>query len=273
DRCRSIIQYVSRKVASYIRGLREYQNDNWDGLKAVLQDTYDVERAQQPYQPRDLVSFTHKSSQGRIHNLADWKHYQREYVAIAGSLLNNHTLTEKDYNTYFWIGIPLPLRQILEHLLLIQDPKHDISEPWPAEAIDEQMKSIYNRSRFDAIIPTAEQFGIERVEEDSGSDTESDYSDDSDSDAEYRRSHQRSKKKKRRRSSSAKPRRPPPPITPPRSRTPAAATTSTKSTSQAEAVEGMIKQLNSMSINDPEYGAIYYKTLALDTTGNAAKCI
>jgi len=35
----------------------------------------------------------------------------------------------------------------------------------------------------------------------------------------------------------------------------------------------MIKQLNTMSLQDPEYGSRYFKVLQLDTIGLAAKCI
>ena len=35
----------------------------------------------------------------------------------------------------------------------------------------------------------------------------------------------------------------------------------------------MIKQLNTMSLQDPNYGHLYFKVLCLDTTGLASKCI
>ena len=35
----------------------------------------------------------------------------------------------------------------------------------------------------------------------------------------------------------------------------------------------MIKQLNTMSLQDPNYGHLYFKVLCLDTTGLAAQCI
>ncbi|KAJ6464665.1 hypothetical protein C8R47DRAFT_1224734 [Mycena vitilis] len=41
----------------------------------------------------------------------------------------------------------------------------------------------------------------------------------------------------------------------------------------AEEVTSLIRQLNKMSITDPEYPPVYYKVLSLDTTGIAAKCV
>ncbi|KDR84718.1 hypothetical protein GALMADRAFT_52867, partial [Galerina marginata CBS 339.88] len=40
-----------------------------------------------------------------------------------------------------------------------------------------------------------------------------------------------------------------------------------------EEIEGMIQQLNTMSLEDPKYGQMYFKVLQLDTTGIAEKCI
>lgn len=47
----------------------------------------------------------------------------------------------------------------------------------------------------------------------------------------------------------------------------------TKTGTKTEDLEGMIKQLNAMSIDDPAYGSTYFKVLALDDTGVAQKCI
>jgi len=38
-------------------------------------------------------------------------------------------------------------------------------------------------------------------------------------------------------------------------------------------IEGMIQQLNTMSLQDPKYGQLYYKVMTLDTTGLAQKCV
>ena len=35
----------------------------------------------------------------------------------------------------------------------------------------------------------------------------------------------------------------------------------------------MIQQLNTMSLQDPKYGLLYYKVMKLDTTGLAQKCV
>ncbi|KIY49013.1 hypothetical protein FISHEDRAFT_73062 [Fistulina hepatica ATCC 64428] len=147
-----------------------------------------------------------------------------------------------------------------------------MSIPWTEQELDKEMKELYNQQHFDAVIPTAEQLGIDPPEEDSASDTESDYSDDdSDSEEEYRKSHHHFKKHKKK-SSSSKGHKQPITISS-RPRTPVPPTTSSRSKPQSEIIEGMIKQLNSMSISDPEYGAIYYRTLSMDTTGYAVKCI
>ena len=46
-----------------------------------------------------------------------------------------------------------------------------------------------------------------------------------------------------------------------------------KVSSPPEEVEGLIQQLNTMSLDDPKYGQLYYKAAMNDTTGLAVQCI
>jgi hypothetical protein len=46
-----------------------------------------------------------------------------------------------------------------------------------------------------------------------------------------------------------------------------------QTTGTAEEVTGLIQELNKMTISDPEYAPVYYKVMALDTTGVVAKCV
>ena len=40
-----------------------------------------------------------------------------------------------------------------------------------------------------------------------------------------------------------------------------------------EEVDGIIQQLNTMSLDDPRYGQLYFKAVHMDGTGLAEKCI
>ena len=46
-----------------------------------------------------------------------------------------------------------------------------------------------------------------------------------------------------------------------------------RASSPPEEVEGLIQQLNTMSLDDPKYGQLYYKAAMNDTTGLVIQCI
>ncbi|KAJ7052472.1 hypothetical protein C8F01DRAFT_1261626 [Mycena amicta] len=109
----------------------------------------------------------------------------------------------------------------------------------------------------------ATAFGFDDYDGDDDSDSDSDATD---SDSEYER--RRSKKKKRRGSSVTRKGK-----EGGRGKTTVSAKGKAKFVGNEDEIAGMIKQLNSMKLEDPDYAPTYYKVLALDQTGNAAQCV
>ncbi|KIY52645.1 hypothetical protein FISHEDRAFT_69678 [Fistulina hepatica ATCC 64428] len=301
DQCRCILKYVSPSVAAFVRGSTHFHSNDWPKLRKAIEDNFDADRARAPHRAGDLTRFVQKKSQYPIKDLSKWKRYQRKYIAIAGNLLNNKYITENEYNIYFWLGIHIDLRDKLEHLLSLRYPDHPERNPWSMEQVDKQAQRTFSRDRFDSAILAADQFGIPVHQvEDSSDESDSDSSDSEEESEHHRKAFKRflekenrrgrdkdKHKSRKRRNSTPKPYRPIPPISavgPTRSHTPSNTSVPRPTPSPPidphdEAMQDIIKRLNSMSISDPSYGALYYKAIQMDsvqnggTPGLAAKCI
>jgi len=64
-----------------------------------------------------------------MNNIEKWKQYYRDYISHAGHLLSMNQLTEQDYHGYFWLRIPVGLRDLLEDRLYARHPNHDTRSP------------------------------------------------------------------------------------------------------------------------------------------------
>jgi len=179
-------------------------------------------------------------------------------MTMATPLVNNETLSDRHYKTLFWMGIPDDLQCIFEFRLQATIKAYTPCDPYTIEEVSQVAEQHFKRNKFTEMF-----FNAPRCEPQyDSSDTDSDYAD-------HRRGRrsQRKPKYSRRKKSKAKDRNYSPEPTP----TATAATQRYKGST--DEIEGMIKQLNTMSLQDPEYGSHYFKVLQLDTTGLAAKCI
>jgi hypothetical protein len=260
DKVEAILPYCSTKVQDFIKTSSAYRTPDWAKLKAHMMVYYDADRATRKYVPKDIIEFTLIWNQKPITNLTTWKKYYRDYHAIAGSMFDRGEMSQKDFDTYFWLGLPKDLRAIFEPKLQAQILDYDASQPYELEKIETVAENYFKRNKFTEMVFNPLHYHIDE-ESDSESD---DDSDDSDSDSDYeRRRKRRHKKKKKTRTkySRAKP-----------TKEPAEKPTHRYQGSEQD-ISGMIKQLNKMSINDPAYASMYFDVITQDTTGHAKDCI
>jgi hypothetical protein len=260
DKVEAILPYCSTKVQDFIKTSSAYRTPDWAKLKAHMMVYYDADRATRKYVPKDIIEFTLIWNQKPITNLTTWKKYYRDYHAIAGSMFDRGEMSQKDFDTYFWLGLPKDLRAIFEPKLQAQILDYDASQPYELEKIETVAENYFKRNKFTEMVFNPLHYHIDE-ESDSESD---DDSDDSDSDSEYeRRRKRRHKKKKKTRTkySRAKP-----------MKEPGEKPTHRYQGSEQD-ISGMIKQLNKMSINDPAYASMYFDVITQDTTGHAKDCI
>ena len=261
DKCETVTQYTSRHVTEFIEGLSSYENSNWDQLKADILKYYDADLDTKRYKRKDLLSYVKTMRGKRIPTLAAWKKYVRGFIRIAGWLQSVNKITQDEYAGYFWEGIYKGLRTKIESRLMAKDPDKDLSTAFPVDKIISTAEKLLHRDRFDAdLLLSEEETSTSDSEDSSSSDsdsTDSGASEDSDSEEEFEIKPRKSAKKPSKKHSVVK--------DIPKARhgnqsgtkTPKNLSGKTKHSSHPtslepqDEVEGLIKQLNSMSLDDP----------------------
>lgn len=264
-KCDLITRYTSSKVEAFIKALPNYTKHNWNELQKDLLKYYDADLDTKKYKIHDLAKLVKACRDRRVKNLSSWREYGRKFITVAGWLLNKGRITDSEYATFYWNGIPKALRRKLENRLLARSPTRSLSEPFEVQEINEAAEAVLQRDRFDA--------HYEDSDPDTGSDSEDSDEDtdssDSDSEDDLRRMRRRIKKKAR--YSKGKLR--------------ASVSDSDSESSEEEAstykkrhskskkkvgsktepeIDAIIKELNSMSISDPAYAALVFKGMKLD---------
>ena len=275
DRCHGIIEYCSRDVSDFIKSRPNYINPNWQGLHQDILKYYDADRMDSRIQVSDLISFLHQQLKKPITTLSQWRAYSRKYLATATFLKNIDQLDEIAYHGYFWFGIPESLRTIFDSKLQVKYPTYDSSsEPWPIEQIEEVAEVYFQRNKFSDKLIHLSTLGIgnknDSEEEDDYNYFDSDEEDEEDEEEERNRYLQRLKKKSlKKKSKLPKPSKEPLPVKLLKEEP------SRKITAPPEDgnIEALIHRLNTMSLEDPRYGVLYFKAISKDTTGLAAQCI
>ncbi|KAF9526833.1 hypothetical protein CPB83DRAFT_740099, partial [Crepidotus variabilis] len=269
DRCNAILDYVTTKVADFIRISAHFPTaiipGDWDELRDEILKYYDADRQQSRYKPADLQAFLRKSHRGSCSTLTQWKKYYRTYSTIAGQLRVKGVLNLREYQTLFWKGLPSELQRIFEAKLLSIVPNHNLTQPYEIADIITVAERHFLRNKFTEM--TMQGYDITNLSE-TDSDDEDSESEDSDSSEEEGR-----RKRRIRKSHQTRRTRRQDPITVTYPSNPEPDVSKQKYEGSAEEVESMIKQLNTMSLHDPAYGHLYYRVLLLDPTGMAAKCI
>jgi hypothetical protein len=265
DKCRGILEYCNQNVKDFIQINPHYLTPNWDQLQTEILNAYDADRMNSRIRPKEFFKLVQHFGQGQISNLSQWKRYHREYIAKAGFLKQNKQLNDLQYHGYYWYGIPQYLQGVFEIRLQARNPTFDNSQPWPIPAVHEVAESYFKRTKFSSQLPHLPSLGYEEEEEE---DSDDDYDFDSDDSDDYeeeksRRAKRKLKKKKKivtkkflpTQITSELPSRnilPPP---------------------EEKGMDGLIHRLNTMSIDDPQYGTLYYQAVSHDATGLVAQCI
>ncbi|KAJ6483619.1 hypothetical protein C8R47DRAFT_1217702 [Mycena vitilis] len=267
DQCRLILDYCATDVQGFIRASKYFQQNRWPKLRIEILQCYDADKAISRYKPSDIATYTLRTKSRPFQNLSQWKKYYIKYKTMAGILLQQGHITQVNYDVYFWLGIEQDLRRTLEQRINQLNPSRNVHRQYSVREINIAAEWFFRRNRAEAMVVNAADYGVDLDSGTSDAETEDESDIDSDdSDYEnYRRKHRakaRAKKEKEKK----------------KKKKTANAPTSGKSrivstSGTAEEVTSLIRQLNKMTITDPEYAPVYYRVLTLDTTGVAAKCV
>ncbi|KAJ7165279.1 hypothetical protein C8R46DRAFT_900529 [Mycena filopes] len=264
ERCESILAYCTIDVQNVIQTMEGYEHYRWGKLKKEILQFYDAERVYQKYKPADVDRYATKMRQKPCYSLTQWRKYFLRYNAIAGGPLQKGYLSCEDYNAYFLIGIHLPLRQLLENRVHQSNPYQDDMAQYTIRELNAAAEWYFRRNKYESLMVRAADLGEELNDDFSGDDSNSGESGSSLSDSDYesykRKKQQRDKKRKLERTTKMK--------------KPGAGDTRTqKFQGNEDEIAGMIRKLNVMCLDNPEYTPIYYKVMVMDQSGIAEKCV
>ena len=259
EKCETVLRYCSKREKQTIKNIPSFTAKSWGRLREDILRLYDADLDTRRYRVKDVRNFSKKQKGKRIRDLAGWKKYCRAFLRIAGSLLVEKKISEGEYATYFWQGIPKVLRARLENRILAKDPVRDLSEPFGVGEIDTAASAILQRDRFDRALDDSESDEADSSEEESSSESEDDETSESESEDEKEKRRRRKKKISRRGSSRESKRH-----SSSRDESVKEATGKRSVSAPQRDVESLIKQMNLLTQDDPEYGIAYYRALKLD---------
>lgn len=257
DKCDLVTRYCSRKVTEFIQALSSYSNKDWPGLKADLLKYYDADLDNKKYRIKDLIKLVKSWKEKKMKSLSVWRNYGREFITIGGWLKKKGKITDDEYATYYWNGIPKTLRNKLENRLLAADPTRSLASPFKVDEINRAAEALLQRDRFDAYMAGSDDEDDSEDEDDS--DEDSSDSDEDDLKTLRRRMKKKAKYSKKKASDSDSDSD----DDAPRKKKGKAEKRKLKGKEEPE-IESLIKELNSMSINDPGYAALVFRAIKLD---------
>ena len=261
DKCDLIIRYCSRKVTEFIQALTSYGDKKWDKLKEDLLKYYDADLDNKKYRIGDLIKLVKACKEKKLKNLSAWREYGRKFITIGGWLLKKKKLTDEEYATYYWNGIPKLLRIKLENRLLARDPVRSLATPFKIDEINSAAEALLQRDRFDMNFAGSDEEDESGNEEDDESDETSDSEDELRTMRRRVRKHAKYAKKKRSVSDSDESEEEDART----ARQRAAKNMKRKVNGKDEPeVEKLIRQLNTMSLDDPGYAGLVFRALKID---------
>ncbi|KAF7798999.1 hypothetical protein EIP86_010229 [Pleurotus ostreatoroseus] len=282
EKLENITQYCSKEVREFMEGLPSYVNGDFEQFVKDVRKYFEADKDTKRYRVSDLERYVReKRHAGSMKTMAAWMAYNRGFIRRGGWLMKEDKISEREYATYFWQGIPSKFRARLESRLMSQYPTHDISEPFSTQKINKAAEAMLRRDRFDNDRLTMDKDEWnERDDDEEEGDNDEDSSESegesnaSESDDEIVRYISKKSKNttkrakgsrkvvmesddedfgnyKRTRSDSRHEQR-------------AHHATPAKKSTRGEDVQDLIEQLNRMSLDDPTYATVYLRACRKD---------
>ncbi|KAL6309969.1 hypothetical protein BKA93DRAFT_814325 [Sparassis latifolia] len=246
-----------------IETLSDYKTPNWDNLKAEILKIYDSERNERRFKHTDLKDFCCTAHHSSIHSLS---------TRIAGWLKEKNMIDEDTYNKAFWKGLPRTLRPRIESRVLRINPAHDLTKPFTVANMLKSLEDMFRRDRFDADESESDSdHDQDQSDSEDGTDSDSDSAESENSDDEFSRYKKSSKKQPKKTSRSEdksgkikrKKKRKIESGHKAHVRLRALQDEETAA-EEFDEVETIIRKLQTLSLDDPNYSTLFYRAYKLD---------
>ncbi|KAF7424837.1 hypothetical protein PC9H_010148 [Pleurotus ostreatus] len=263
DKCERVLDYCSDKVSVLVEALPGFRQSSWSLLQAEMEKHFDADRKEKRNTTSKLAKHTNYWSSKKIKSLTKWKQYERKFISKSGWLRKTDKITEELEATYFWLGIHPDARQKIENRLLARHPRISVKKAFPMALVSEIAQEIFERDRFEYnLIDVGSD-----SENSSDSDSDSESSDDSEDEKRTRAKIKALKARKSAKSKSKKSKThdlDSDPVTENLQSPKEYSSRKSKTIPPEDKVEGLIKKMSQMSLDDPEYSTTYYRAFCLD---------
>lgn len=265
DKCDLVTRYCSTAVTEFIKALPSYNENDWKGVREDLLKYYNADADLKKYHAPDLSKFARAARKGKIRRLSEWRTYGRKFITVGGWLLKKKKISEAEYNTQYWNGIPRSFRSKIKNRLLAKEPARSLTKPFKVSEINTAAEGLLQRDRFDSYLN-------DDSNEDSDNDDSHSEDEDSSSNSEEDLQRLRDKIKKKIKyqpkkaqfsvsESDSESSEDEPQV---KIRTSKSSLKKKVNSKDKPDVDTLIKDLNSMSINDPGYAALAYRAMKID---------
>ncbi|KDQ34073.1 hypothetical protein PLEOSDRAFT_1033298, partial [Pleurotus ostreatus PC15] len=144
-----LLDYCSKKVRDLIKVSPHFKNKDWTNLKAEMLQLYDADRQKTRHNLHALRKLTKKWRTKEITELADWRKYQREFLAISRWLVSQNLITTDDESAYFWKGLPSALKDQIKLQIRALKPELPSTKAYPIEEVTKIVEYLLERGRFE----------------------------------------------------------------------------------------------------------------------------
>jgi hypothetical protein len=179
DHCKYLQRYISKTVWDELCDQPAVVNPDWDNLKKVICQIYNVDGVEYKYSHKDLRKFVLKSARTStpLDSMDKYCKYQCKYLVIANFLYSHGRIDREVLETHFFLGIPKKQREGLQREVRNMYPKHKTNVPYCLTQLDKAAQELFRKDHFD--IDALDLYSDFSKEEESESD-----SNDSDSESE-----------------------------------------------------------------------------------------
>ncbi|KAL6309072.1 hypothetical protein BKA93DRAFT_715465, partial [Sparassis latifolia] len=271
-KCKTIGRYCSRAVREVIETLSDYKTPNWDNLKAEILKIYDSERNERWFKRTDLKDFCRTARHSSIHSLSTVRSYYCGFQRIAGWLKEKNMIDEDTYNKAFWKGLPRTLRPRIESRVLRINPAHDLTKPFTVANMLKSLEDMFRCDKFDADESESDSdHDQDQSDSEDGMDSDSDSAESENSNDEFSRYKKSSKKQPKKTSSSEdksgkiKRKKKHKMESGHKAHVRLRALQDEETAAEEfDEVETIIRKLQTLSLDDPNYSTLFYRAYKLD---------
>ena len=142
-----LLQYCTPKMAQSIRSYPSHASLEYPVLVDELKYFYGTRKVY--FNKKEVNEFIEKWTRRPMVNFDRFLRYHRKYYELLGEARAQHLVSRRDYDGYFWEGLPKAFRKKVEYHMLATNHHLSNSSPFRMKEIVKAAQYILSPERFD----------------------------------------------------------------------------------------------------------------------------